>query len=66
LAGNRLLYQDGLPMAVYAAGEVRFLETLAPKDQWEAQVALLRRQAPVLVELESSAAAAVPTANGSF
>jgi len=66
LAGNRLLYQDGLPMAVYAAGEVRFLETLAPKDQWEAQVALLRRQAPVLVEFESSAAAAVPTATGSF
>jgi ATP-dependent Lhr-like helicase len=53
LAGNRLLYQDGLPVAVYAAGEVRFLETLAPKDQWEAQVALLRRHAPVLLELES-------------
>jgi ATP-dependent Lhr-like helicase len=55
VAGNRLLYQDGVPVAVYAAGEVRFLETLAPKDQWEAQVALLRRQAPVLVELESPA-----------
>jgi ATP-dependent helicase Lhr and Lhr-like helicase len=53
LAGNRLLYQDGLPLAVYAAGEVKFLETLAPKDQWEAQVALLRRQTPALVELES-------------
>jgi ATP-dependent helicase Lhr and Lhr-like helicase len=53
LAGNRLLYQDGLPLAVYAAGEVKFLEALAPKDQWEAQVALLRRQAPALVELES-------------
>ena len=52
LAGNRLLYQDGLPLAVYAAGEVKFLETLAPKDQWEAQVALLRRQAPALVDLE--------------
>jgi ATP-dependent Lhr-like helicase len=55
VAGNRLLYQDGVPVAVYAAGEVRFLETLAPQDQWEAQVALLRRQAPVLVELESPA-----------
>jgi ATP-dependent Lhr-like helicase len=52
LSGNRLLYQDGLPLAVYAGGEVKFLETLAPKDQWEAQVALLRRQAPALVELE--------------
>jgi ATP-dependent Lhr-like helicase len=52
LAGNRLLYRDGLPVAVYAAGEVRFLEDLAPEDQWEAQTALLRRQAPVLVDLE--------------
>jgi ATP-dependent Lhr-like helicase len=55
LAGNRLLYRDGLPVAAYAAGEVRFLENLQPKDQWEAQTALLRRQAPVLLELESSA-----------
>jgi ATP-dependent helicase Lhr and Lhr-like helicase len=54
LAGNRLLYRDGLPMAVYAAGEIRFLEKLEPKDQWEAQTALLRRQAPVLVDLELS------------
>jgi ATP-dependent Lhr-like helicase len=53
LAGNRLLYQDGLPLAIYAAGEVKFLETLAPKEQWEAQVALLRRQAPALIDLES-------------
>jgi ATP-dependent helicase Lhr and Lhr-like helicase len=52
LAGNRLLYRDGLPIAVYAAGEVRFLEELAAKDQWEAQVALLRRQSPASVELE--------------
>ena len=52
LAGNRLLYRDGIPLAVYAAGEVKFLEALAPKDQWEAQVALLRRQAPALVDLE--------------
>ena len=26
LAGNRLLYRDGLPIATYAAGEVQFLE----------------------------------------
>jgi ATP-dependent helicase Lhr and Lhr-like helicase len=52
LSGNRLLYQDGVPLAVYAGGEVKFLETLAPKDQWEVQIALLRRQAPALVELE--------------
>jgi ATP-dependent Lhr-like helicase len=54
LAGNRLLYQDGVPLAVYAAGEVRFLEKLEPKEQWDVQVALLRRQMPVLLEPESS------------
>jgi ATP-dependent Lhr-like helicase len=53
LAGNRLLYRDGLPVAVYAAGEVRFLENLEPRDQWEAQTALLRRQAPLLAELDT-------------
>jgi ATP-dependent Lhr-like helicase len=53
LAGNRLLYRDGLPVALYAAGEVRFLEKLDPKDQWDAQTALLRRQAPLLVEPEA-------------
>jgi ATP-dependent Lhr-like helicase len=52
LAGNRLLYQDGVPLAVYAAGEVRFLEKLTPKEQWEAQVALLRGPTPTLVETE--------------
>jgi ATP-dependent Lhr-like helicase len=48
-----LLYRDGLPVALYAAGEVRFLEKLDPKDQWDAQTALLRRQAPLLVEPEA-------------
>jgi ATP-dependent Lhr-like helicase len=54
LTGNRLLYRDGLPVAVYAAGEVRFLENLEPEDRWEAQTALLRRQAPATRELEYS------------
>ena len=53
LAGNRLLYQDGVPLAVYAAGEVRFLEKLEPKEQWQARVALLRRQTPVWLEEET-------------
>jgi ATP-dependent Lhr-like helicase len=46
LAGNRLLYRDGLPIAVYAAGEVRFLENLEPKEEWEARNAVLRRHVP--------------------
>jgi ATP-dependent Lhr-like helicase len=46
LAGNRLLYRDGLPIAIYAAGEVRFLESLAPREEWEARNAVLRRHVP--------------------
>ena len=46
LAGNRLLYRDGLPIAAYAAGEVRFLENLEPKEEWEARNAVLRRHVP--------------------
>jgi len=50
LAGNRLLFKDGLPVATLAAGEIRYLEQLLPKEQWEAQVALLRRHVPVALE----------------
>ena len=53
LAGNRLLYLDGLPIATYAAGEVQFLEKLTPKDEWEARNAVLRRHVPAaLVPLD--------------
>jgi ATP-dependent Lhr-like helicase len=44
LTGNRLLYRDGIPLAVYTGGEVKFLETIEPGLQWEAQTALRRRQ----------------------
>ena len=33
-----------------AAGEIQYLEDLDPKEQWEAQTALLRRHAPVAVD----------------
>jgi ATP-dependent helicase Lhr and Lhr-like helicase len=57
IAGNRLLFRDGLPVAIMAAGEIQYLEELQPKDQWDAQTALLRRHAPLaLDELESPAA----------
>ena len=59
LAGNRLLFKDGLPVATLAAGEIHYIEELPPKEQWEAQVALLRRHVPVgLDDLESPPAAA--------
>jgi ATP-dependent helicase Lhr and Lhr-like helicase len=55
LAGNRLLYRDGLPVATLVAGEVRYLEELPPKEQWEAHSALLRRHVPAsLDDLEIS------------
>ncbi|MDP9008244.1 MAG: DEAD/DEAH box helicase [Pseudomonadota bacterium] len=50
LAGNRLLYRDGLPLATLAAGEVHYLEDLPPKEQWQAQTALLRRHVPIALD----------------
>ena len=46
LTGNRLLYRDGIPIALFAAGEVRFLETLDAPDEWQAHKALLRAAGP--------------------
>jgi ATP-dependent Lhr-like helicase len=46
LTGNRLLYRDGLPIALFAGGEVQFLETLDTATQWEARKALLRGAVP--------------------
>jgi len=46
LTGNRVLYRDGVPMAVHVGGEVKFLEQLEPADQWQVRGALLRRQVP--------------------
>jgi hypothetical protein len=45
-----LLYRDGLPIALLAAGEVQYLETLDPAGEWEARKALLRaRPAPAAI-----------------
>ena len=49
LSGNRVLYRDGVPIAVFAGGEVRFLEKLEVKEQWEAQNLLLRRHVPAVL-----------------
>jgi ATP-dependent helicase Lhr and Lhr-like helicase len=46
LTGNRLLYCDGLPIALFSGGQVQFLETLDPATQWEARKALLRGAVP--------------------
>jgi ATP-dependent Lhr-like helicase len=49
LTGNRVLYRDGLPIALYVGGEVKFLESLEAAEQWQAQNMLLRRQVPSLL-----------------
>ncbi len=41
LAGNRLLYRDGLPVAALAGAEVRFYEMLTPAEEWQARKMLL-------------------------
>jgi ATP-dependent Lhr-like helicase len=52
LTGNRLLYRDGLPVALLAGGEVQFLETLDARSQWEARKTLIRGAVPApLVDL---------------
>jgi ATP-dependent Lhr-like helicase len=42
LTGNRLLYRDGIPVAVFAAGEARFLQSFDAAEEWTARKALLR------------------------
>ena len=49
LTGNRLLYRDGLPVALLAAGEVKFLQELDAKEAWEAQNVLMRRHVPAVL-----------------
>ncbi len=52
LTGNRLLYRDGIPVALLAGGEVQFLATLDARGQWEARKALIRGAVPApLVDL---------------
>ena len=46
LTGNRVLYRDGIPIALLAGGEAQFLETLDPPEQWQARKLLLRGAAP--------------------
>jgi ATP-dependent helicase Lhr and Lhr-like helicase len=52
LTGNRLLYRNGLPVAMLAGGQVHFLETLDASSEWNARKALLRGAVPAsLIDL---------------
>jgi ATP-dependent Lhr-like helicase len=44
LAGNRVLFRDGVPVATHAAGQTDFLIVLEPADEWAARQVLLRRR----------------------
>jgi len=45
-ASNRILYRDGIPVAVLEAKQVRYLVEMEPAEAWQARAALLRRQIP--------------------
>ena len=46
LTRNRVLYRDGVPVALLEGGEVRFLEALEAASEWEARNLLLRSAVP--------------------
>ncbi len=46
LAGNRLLFENGVPLAVQSGGDVQYLRSLEPGEQWEVRNLLIRRQRP--------------------
>jgi ATP-dependent Lhr-like helicase len=50
--GNRVLYRDGVPLALAAGGTVQFLSPLDTGEEWQARKLLLRSAVPaVLVDL---------------
>jgi ATP-dependent helicase Lhr and Lhr-like helicase len=46
VASNRILYRDGVPVAIREAGAVRFLEIIEAAKQWELRNSLIRRSVP--------------------
>lgn len=46
LAKNRVLYKDGLPLAVLEKNEVRFLREVLEQEQWQLQQVLTQREFP--------------------
>jgi ATP-dependent Lhr-like helicase len=43
LTNNRVLYRDGVPVAVHAGGQSEFLVQMEPGREWEARQALVRK-----------------------
>jgi ATP-dependent Lhr-like helicase len=46
LTGNRVLYRDGIPIALLEANNIRFLEELEPGSQAQARNSLLGHETP--------------------
>jgi ATP-dependent Lhr-like helicase len=46
LSGNRVLYRNGLPVAVQSGDDVRFLQPVESKSEWEIRNLLIRKQRP--------------------
>ena len=63
VASNRLLYRDGIPIAVLEAKEISYLVEMNSVDQWQARNALLRRRVPPKVRayLNQSGSTTSPT-----
>jgi len=51
LAGNRILFKDGIPIALHEGKETRFLIDMDAAARWQAHTALVRR--PVVPELQA-------------
>jgi ATP-dependent Lhr-like helicase len=49
LTGNRVIYRDGLPIAVLSGRQVEFFVALDAGAQWEARNRLLRSATPALI-----------------
>jgi ATP-dependent Lhr-like helicase len=46
LSGNRILYRNGVPVAVQSGDDIRFLQQVESKSEWEIRNLLIRRQRP--------------------
>ena len=62
-ASNRLLYRDGVPVAMLEAKRIEFLIEMTAAEQWQARNALLRRRVPPKVRayLNQSGSTTSPT-----
>jgi ATP-dependent Lhr-like helicase len=49
LSGNRILYRDGVPVAVQEGRKTRFLVEMEPAAEWTSRNVLLRRRVPARI-----------------